>query len=292
MENENLAFLTHRPQSPKDFTYAYCTTLIGDLNVAANKTGGGGNSFQFPLYLYTTPEETAGTLFAQSETTRKPNLAPAFIKAMEEKLGMKFVEDDSQLTVTSAQHPRSEVERGKVTVNSFGPEDVFYYAYAVFHSPTYRTRYAEFLKIDFPPLPLTGDKKLFAKLVEKGKELVELHLLRSGKVDEFITTYPEAGDNKVEKVAYTPSPQPSPKGRGGIGRVWINKTQYFGNVPEEVWEFKVGGYQVCEKWLKDRKGRALTLEDVNHYQRVVVALKETIRLMGEVDRAIEKWPME
>jgi predicted helicase len=262
MESENLAFLTHRPQSPKDFTYAYCTTMIGDQNVAANKTGGGGNSFQFPLYLYTTPEETAGTLFAQLETTRRPNLAPAFISAFSEKLGLQFIQD-------------GEGDLKK----KFGPEDVFYYAYAVFHSPTYRTRYAEFLKIDFPRLPLTSDKMLFAKLAGKGKELVELHLLRSGKVDDFITTWPEAGDNKVEKVAYA------------SGKVYINTRQYFGKLPEDVWEFKVGGYQVCEKWLKDRKGRVLSKEDINHYQRVVVALKETNRLMKEIDEAIVKWPL-
>jgi len=163
---------------------------------------------------------------------------------------------------------------------TFGPEDIFYYAYAVFHSPTYRTRYAEFLKIDFPRLPLTSDKELFAQLVAKGKELVELHLLKSSKVDDFITTYSEAGDNKVEKVAYAD------------GKVHINNKQYFGELPEEVWNFKVGGYQVCEKWLKDRRGRVLSSEDITHYQRVVVALKETIRLMREIDQAIVKWPME
>jgi predicted helicase len=263
MEHENLAFLTHRPQSPKDFSYAYCTTLIGDQNVAANKTGGGGNSFQFPLYHYTTPEEIAGTLFAQLETTRKTNLAPAFIATFSEKLGMQFVPDGM-----------GDLKK------TFGPEDIFYYAYAVFHSPTYRTRYAEFLKMDFLRLPLTGDKKLFAKLVEKGKELVELHLLKSSKVDDFITTYPEEGDNKVEKVAYA------------SGKVHINSHQYFGKLPEDVWEFKVGGYQVCEKWLKDRKGRVLSSEDITHYQRAVIALKETIRLMNEIDKSIVKWPLE
>lgn len=163
---------------------------------------------------------------------------------------------------------------------TFAPEDVFHYAYAIFHSPTYRTRYAEFLKIDFPRLPLTSDKKLFAKLVTKGKELVEFHLLKSSKVDDFITTYPEIGENKVEKVAYA------------NGKVHINNQQYFGELPEEVWKFKVGGYQVCEKWLKDRKGRVLSGDDIAHYQRVVVSLKETIRLMKEIDKAIVKWPME
>jgi len=157
---------------------------------------------------------------------------------------------------------------------------VFYYAYAVFHSPTYRTRYAEFLKIDFPRLPLTSDKKLFTKLVEKGRELVGLHLLKGPRVDDFITTYPTAGDNKVGKVAFAGK------------KVLINEKQYFGNVPEDVWNFKVGGYQVCEKWLKDRKGRTLSGDDITHYQRVVVALKETIRLMKEIDKAIVKWPME
>ena len=109
-------------------------------------------------------------------------------------------------------------------------------------------------------------------------------------MDDFITTYPEAGNNKVEKIVFSPSPQPSPKGRGGSVR--INEKQYFGSVPEEVWEFKVGGYQVCEKWLKDRKGRVLAGEDITHYQRVVVSLKETIRLMKEIDKSIVKWPME
>ena len=169
---------------------------------------------------------------------------------------------------------------GRAGEGLFTPEDVFYCAYAFFHSPTYRTRYAEFLKIDFPRLPLTSDKKLFAKLVAKGKELVDLHLLKSSKVDDFITTYPVKGDNKVETVQFTK------------GKVWINEKQYFGNVPEAVWEFKVGGYQDCDKWLKDRKGRTLSSDDITHYQRVVVSLKETMRIMKKIDKAIVKWPME
>lgn len=222
-----------------------------------------GAPYLAPLYIYTTPEETAGTLFAQTKTTRKANLAPEFIKAMEEKLGLSFVEDG-----------QGDLKK------TFGPEDVFYYSYAVFHNPTYRTRYAEFLKIDFPRLPLTSDKKLFAKLVEKGKELVELHLLKSPKVEDFVTAFPVSGDNKVEKVTYAKD------------RVYINANQYFDGVPESVWEFQVGGYQVCEKWLKDRKERVLSGEDINHYQRVIVSLKETIRLMKEIDKAVVKWPIE
>jgi len=107
---------------------------------------------------------------------------------------------------------------------TFGPEDVFHYAYALFHSPTYRTRYAEFLKIDFPRLPLTSDVKLFRALVSKGVELVALHLLESPKLDNFLTDWPVKGDNVVEKPRYTDNDK----------RVWINKTQYFGGVPKAV----------------------------------------------------------
>ena len=168
-------------------------------------------------------------------------------------------------------------------------EDILNYIYAVFHSPTYRQRYAEFLKIDFPRVPMTASPELFRKLCILGKELVALHLLESPKVSEHSVSFPEPGDNMVEKgypkfVFYEEEK---------TGYVYINKTQYFKGIPKEVWEFHVGGYQVCEKWLKDRRGRKLSsYEDRTHYQKVVVALKETIRLMGEIDRAVPGWPME
>lgn len=228
----------------------------------------------FPLYLYTTPEETQGTFWAQSEVTRTPNLAPEFIKEFSSKLGLVFVEDG-----------KGDLKK------TYGPEDVFAYIYAIFHSPTYRTRYAEFLKIDFPRVPLTGDVKLFRKLVDLGAELVDLHLMRSPKLNEFITTYPISGSNEVVRVRYAPSPENRRASGAGVGAVWINDTQYFGGVPETVWAFKVGGYQVCDKWLKDRKGRTLNSDDLMHYQRIVVALKETMRLMAAIDKAIPGWPL-
>jgi predicted helicase len=174
------------------------------------------------------------------------------------------------------------------------PEDIFNYAYAIFHSPTYRTRYAEFLKVDFPRLPLTSNFELFRALAAKGAELVALHLMESPKLHDFITEFPEKGDNIVEKVQFAPSPLPSAGKRsagGNLGRVYINKTQYFGGVPEAVREFHIGGYRVCERWVKDRKGRKLSYDDIQHYQKVIVALNETIRLMAEIDKLIPSWPI-
>ena len=163
----------------------------------------------------------------------------------------------------------AEVEKivGKTT-----PEDIFDYIYAVLHSPSYREKYKEFLKIDFPRVPYPKNKKQFAAFVALGTELRGLHLLESVKVREFITSYPEGGSNIVEKIMYKD------------GKVYINATQYFGGVPEVVWNFYIGGYQPAQKWLKDRKGRALTNEDIEHYQQMIVALVETSKIMKEIDR--------
>jgi predicted helicase len=223
----------------------------------------------FPLYLY--PER--GTT-ADATTTpggRWPNLAAEFVKTYEAELKLAFLPDglgDLQTT--------------------FGPEDLFHYMYAVLHAPAYRARYAEFLKLDFPRLPITGNLALFRALCPLGAELVALHLMESPKLDTPSTRFPASGDGKVERVVYT-DPQGS-----DAGRVTINKTQYFDGIAPEVWAFTVGGYQVLDKWLKDRKGRALSYDDVRHYQRIVVALTETKRLMEEIDATIEEhggWPI-
>jgi predicted helicase len=176
--------------------------------------------------------------------------------------------------------------------------------YAVFHAPTYRARYAEFLKIDFPRLPLTSDVELFRTLCGLGQRLVALHLMESYS-KSVVPAFPVKGSNLVERVEYQePSSSivvtglasvmpTSPTEQNG-GRVYINKTQYFSNVPPEVWAFHVGGYQVCHKWLKDRKGRSLTFPDIQHYQRIVGALAETIVLMERIDGVIEEhggWPL-
>ncbi|MDO9069074.1 MAG: type ISP restriction/modification enzyme [Deltaproteobacteria bacterium] len=212
----------------------------------------------FPLYLC--PPGDA----LDASAGRRPNINPKFLQALAEEL-------------------KAPQEGPHGLLKGVTPEDIFHYAYAVFHSPTYRTRYGAFLKIDFPHLPLTSNRDLFFSLAALGGELGALHLMESPKLNDLITEFPEKGTDAVEKVQYTEKDK----------RVWINPVQYFGGVPAAAWNFHIGGYQVCEKWLKDRKGRKLTYQDTQHYQRIVVAMNETIRLMGEIDKVIEAqggWP--
>ncbi len=157
-----------------------------------------------------------------------------------------------------------------VVQNTFAPIDLLDYIYAVLHSPAYREKYKEFLKIDFPRVPYPNIKT-FWKLVELGKQIREIHLLESPIVEDYITKYPIDGSNIVEKVSYKD------------GNVFINSEQYFEGVPEVAWNFYIGGYQPAQKWLKDRKDRELNFDDIMHYQKIIVALTETDKLMNEID---------
>ncbi|EKE03071.1 MAG: hypothetical protein ACD_20C00274G0001, partial [uncultured bacterium] len=167
---------------------------------------------------------------------------------------------------------------GKIIANikdKVMPENILDYIYAVLHSPSYREKYKEFLKIDFPRIPYPKDEKQFFALAKIGEELRHLHLLESPKVNNFITTYPVGGDDVVEKIKYED------------GKVYINQEQYFGSVPESAWNFYIGGYQPAQKWLKDRKGRKLSNEDIEHYQKMIVVLQETERLMNEANKIVQ-----
>jgi predicted helicase len=150
--------------------------------------------------------------------------------------------------------------------------------YAVLYAPTYRERYAEFLRIDFPRIPFTANVEVFREMARLGERLATLHLLTSTELDPPAAKFEGDGDNRVAKTGkkglrYEPS----------IGRVYINGAQYFAPVPSEVWEYRVGGYQVCEKWLKDRKGRRLELEDIRTYCRIVTSLGLTIGIQEEIE---------
>lgn len=179
--------------------------------------------------------------------------------------------EDGTKTPNLKKEVVNEIEE---VVGKVSPEDIFDYIYAVLHSPRYREKYKEFLKIDFPRVPYPKDKDNFKKLVKLGKELRELHLLEPPKVSKFITTYPIAGNDTVEKPEYK------------NGKVYINDEQYFGNVSEIAWNFWIGGYQPAQKWLKDRKGRTLTNEDIEHYQKMIIALVETDKIMRKIDKEI------
>jgi predicted helicase len=152
------------------------------------------------------------------------------------------------------------------------PEDVFDYVYACLHSPRYRDTYKEFLKTDFPRVPYPRTKDQFDALAGLGRELRNLHLLESPSVRQFVTTYPEAGTDEVEKV------------RREGDKVYINASQYFGGVPDVAWNFSVGGHLPAQKWLKDRMGRTLASADIEHYQQMIAALVETHRIMQEIDK--------
>jgi len=262
LAGKNLGFATTRStEIERGWEHLFCTNgLLTHHTVSIKEV-----NYLFPLYLYSTAKTD---LFDdRAAGGRRPNLAPEFIADFSARLQLDFVPDGC-----------GDLRK------TYGPEDVFHYAYAVFHAPTYRSRYAEFLKGDFPRLPLTRDVALFRSLCALGKELVALHLME--QLPKLETRYPEAGDNTVDAVRYT---EP---GNGVHGRAWINQTQYFDNVSPEVWGYHIGGYQVCQKWLKDRKGRQLSYDDLTHYRGIVAALARTIELQAAIDDAIGEWPLQ
>ena len=247
---DNLGLLAMRQVASGDNQYTHfmvCNQIVDNRSFFSNR----GRPSVFPLYTYPNTENKQTNLFLE----KTPNLSPKFLEAIKEKLG-------------------------KIPT----PEEIFYYAYAIFHSPTYRTRYAEFLKIDFPRLPLTSNQKLFHELAIKGEELVNLHLMKSDKLNTLTTTYQAIEENQVSEVTYNSELQ----------RVYINKASYFTDIPSHIWELKIGGYQVLDKWLKDRKNanRKLSIEEINHYQKIVIALTKTLRLMQEIDRIIPGFPID
>jgi len=289
MREPNLCIVSTK-QTKEDFSVLATDLICGQHKIVAVYD----TSYFHPLYLYHQAENEAIRGGAESETSmkrREPNLAPQFMQDFSGRLKMDFLPDG-----------RGDLEK------TFGAEDVFAYIYGVFHSPTYRTRYAEFLKIDFPRVPLTSNADLFRALCQKGQELVDLHLMRDERLTKpsfWGTSYPVSGKHDVTCVDYRGPGDSAPDEDQPLetGRVYINKAQprkatdaeYFDGVPPEVWEFRIGGYQVLDHWLKERKRhkRSLTIEDIEHFQRVVAVLRETIRLMRQIDDVIEAhggWP--
>ncbi len=281
LDGNNLGLITCRQESQagREWSHSGIAGSIIEACAISNKTK--EINYLFPLYTYPAEQDIAQGLYSLGD--REPNLAPDFVADMERSTGLQFVRD------------------GKGDLRqTFGPEDVLHYIYAVFHSPTYRERYAQFLRYDFPRVPTIDDVERLRALVGLGRRMTDAHLMRSSVPDPTSPSigFPVAGDNIVEKAhpKYYP-PGEKPTGRDPVlqrGRVYISSDdargnrhgQYFEGVSPEVWKFRIGGYQPLDKWLKDRKGRALTFADIAHYRRIYAALERTIDLMAEIDEIV------
>jgi predicted helicase len=223
------------------------------------------DSVRNTLKKYTQRTAPVPALFAQPEQKRKPNLNTKIVVEIAKKLGLKFT-------------PEKEDKEG-----TFAPIDILDYIYAVLHSPSYREKYKEFLKIDFPRVPYPTDAENFWQLVALGSELRKIHLLESEKVEDYISEYPNAGTDQITtKIGKKDWEIIDTEKK--LGRIWLNEEQYIDKIPLVAWEFYIGGYQPAQKWLKDRKGRTLNFEEILHYQKIIVALTETDRLMKEIDK--------
>ncbi len=239
MMQENLGLISARSNKSTTMDHFFCSPYIMETKCGESTT----QSCIFPLYLY--PDVNKKDMFSHLESDdRKPNLNPELVES---------------LTKAYGKEPT--------------PESIFYYIYGVLYSNTHRSKYAEFLKIDFPRVPFTKDYDLFPKIAELGKRLVNLHLLQSAELDSPVAKLQGSGDCKVEKPSHNREEK----------RIYINKSQYFEGVEEKVWEYQIGGYQVAEKWLKYRKGRTLSPDDIRHYCKVITALNKTIEIQRDID---------
>ena len=247
MSEPNLALLTTK-QTVEAFS-ALATDLPAGQHKLVTPYDG---SYLSPLFIY--PDKHS----LEVDTDRRANLSPEFVR---------------ELTVRVGEEPT--------------PEDIFYYIYAILYAPMYRTRYADFLKRDFPRIPLPPDEDTFRFGVDVGGHLVKLHLLEDPALNNTGITFPKVGTNLVEKMR-ADRRYVVHAGHGNRGYVRLNATQVFEYVPPEAWEFRVGGYQPAFKWLDDRAGRMLTEEDINHYRKMLAAMRETVTLQSAADQVFER----
>ena len=238
IKNENLALCTCRQQTSFDFQHVLVSSSITERCFVSLQTG--EVTSVFPLYLY--PED------GSFDTERRPNLDATIWAQINAAIGK----------------PTS-------------PEDIFDYIYGVLHSPSYRTKYKEFLKVDFPRIPYPASAEEFEHFRVHGNRLRELHLMHD--VPESPVTFPYPGTMQVEQISVEKGEQKD----GGRLNIYINDTQCFEGVPTAAFEMYIGGYQPAQKWLKDRKGRTLTFDDIEHYRRIIAILLETDKIMKQID---------
>ena len=252
MMRENLSLCVGRAGQvvglDKPWNIVFCSEHMEDFNLFYR-----GGNVNMPLYLYSEKDNPPKRSYGQT---------------------MMLFEPEVEYPAKKSNISSAVIEALKKVFNETpSPEQIFYYIYGVLYSNTYRTKYAEFLKIDFPRVPFTIDYELFKKIGEYGKQLVDLHLMKSVGLNNPIAKFQGSGDNKIEKPEYSEKAK----------RVYINKDQFFEGVDKDVWEYQIGGYHVLNKWLKDRKGRTLSLDDIKHYCKIVTALKKTIEIQKKID---------
>jgi predicted helicase len=268
--NENIALCIGRQSSvigSDNYDIVFVSEYINDFNLFRR-----GGELVFPLYIYRKAVPKRKLPFSQLLMFEPEEEYEAILSNIS-----MIVRDE---LVKNYKIPFLNPTDGDKKIKGFGSKDIFYYIYAVLYSNIYRTKYAEFLKRDFPRVPFTKDYKLFIQLGKLGKQLADLHLLKSKVLDNPAnggTKFPVNGNNKIEKLRFDSAQR-------NYGKVWINKEQYFNGIKEEVWQYQIGGYQVCEKWLKDRKERTLTSDEIKTYCKIVTALSQTIELQNEIDK--------
>jgi predicted helicase len=252
--------LTARIQATGVFDAVFVSKWLVEMKTAESSR----SSTLFPLYLTADDGSPQIELLARQW---RPNLNSRVLESFAQRLGVNNTGDFG-------------------LPDGVTPEDIFQYTYGVLYSPGYRSRYAEFLKSDFPRLPLPGSSGLFHGLTRLGGELVDLHLMQSPKLDRAMTSYTGQKNPKIGRVGWSHDTVWLDAAATKKGQPATPGTVGFRGVPETVWNFHIGGYQVCHKWLKDRRGLTLADKDISHYQRIVVAIAETIRLMQEIDELI------
>lgn len=287
LKGENLGLIIGRQGQvvgSMPWNLSFITNTITDFNMYYR-----GGGMLFPLYIY---PETNGQLSTDSNTERIPNLNLEIVAKIAKSLGLIYNPNPKNAFETGKDIILKAVKNNpnssalKSSHSLLNPIDILDYIYAVLHSPNYREKYKEFLKIDFPKIPYPKDLSTFEKLTNLGSQIREIHLLESPKVEDYITEFNIDGDCIVGKIhfektsethgnVYLNYDKTPPSGAGGL--------QHFENVPQVAWNFYIGGYQPAQKWLKDRKDRKLEFDDIAHYQKIIVALSETDRIMKEIN---------
>jgi predicted helicase len=257
LKGDNVGLVTCRQAAVDSWELVNITKYIVESSFVSNRTKEIG--YVFPLYLH----HECDKHFADK---RKANLNETIIAEISRRIELPFA-DESEIVNRKGKSAGSAHQK-------FTPIDILDYIYAALHSPAYREKYREFLKIDFPRVPYPRDAAQFRALAALGAKLRRLHLMEDVEPRPGMADFPIDDGNEIENIHYVD------------GKVFINGRQYFDHVPPEAWNFYVGGYQPAQKWLKDRKGRKLSYDDIRHYQRIIRVLQETGEIMCEVD---SKW---